>query len=133
CAGEDRVAASAARQRPRAAGSDGLADFRETAVENRLVQVGLGAEEVAWGRAGHAGGHADRAQARRLVSLLGEQALRGVKDGGLTPGGIAFFVQSLGHVSSLPLAGIRGNMELACCPASYGPAPIRAMGPKADG
>jgi hypothetical protein len=115
-AGEDGLGGLAARQSAGPAGTDGLPDCREAALEDGLIELGLGAEEVPGGAAGDAGSRADLAQAGTLEALLRKQLFRGVQNGGA---GAVRVALSLGGVRQRP------SGWLACRSASYGPDPPR--------
>ena len=114
-AGQNGLGRLAAGQRPRPARPHRLADLGEAALQHRLVELGLGAEEVARRSPGNSGGRADLAQAGGVVPLLGKQTLRGVEDRGAGAVGVAFLF------ASVAVGRMASRVWLACCPASYGP------------
>ena len=79
-AGQNGLGALVARERPGPAFAHGLPDLGERAVEHRLIEVGLGSEEVARSAAGDAGRGAHLIEAGGVVPLVGKEPLRGIED-----------------------------------------------------
>src|SRR5690606_1675826 len=99
-AGEDLLRRAAAGERAVPPRAHGRAHILEATVEHCLVEIRLGAEEVAGRSPGHARERTYIVQTGGLVAPLGEEPLGGVEDGGAGACGIAFTVER-GHLSHL--------------------------------
>ena len=105
---QDRLRVLRAGQSSRPAGPDGITHLGETAVQDSLVKVRLGAEEVAGGGAGDSGRRSNFAEAGGFVPFFGKQLFGRVQNSGPASGGIALFLYEIGQMPSM----------LACCSAS---------------
>src|SRR5687767_60190 len=79
---ENGLVVFVAGQGPRSAGPDRVAHLGEGALQYGLIELLLGAKEVARRATRDTGGGADLIQAGGLIPLLGEEALRRIQDGG---------------------------------------------------
>src|SRR6188508_92048 len=81
-----------AGQGPRSSRPDGLPDLGKTPLEDRLIQLGLGAEEISRSPTGNAGGGPDLAQTGGFEALLSKQLLCCVQDGGAGSDRVSFAI-----------------------------------------